>query len=121
MLRGIFQKLGEALSGRKLDESLLEDWEEQLIMSDVSISTTQHLLSRLREAARKGQASDDEAALDLLKSEAIALLGEETTPLTYAPDGLTVWLIAGVNGVGKPPPPVKLPPGFSLILSLIHI
>jgi fused signal recognition particle receptor len=101
MLRGIFQKIGASLSGRKLDESLLEEWEEQLIMSDVSITTTQHLLSLLREAARKGQASDDEAALAVLKQEAIHLLGEDTAPLEYAAEGLTVWLIAGVNGVGK--------------------
>jgi fused signal recognition particle receptor len=101
MLRGIFQKLGAAVSGRKLDEALLEEWEEQLIMSDVSIQTTQYLLDRLREAAKRGEAPDEEAALQVLKREAIELLGEQTEPLHFAPEGLTVWLIAGVNGVGK--------------------
>ena len=48
MLRGIFQKIGNAISGRKLDEELLEEWEEQLIMSDVSIPTTQYLLDQVR-------------------------------------------------------------------------
>ncbi len=101
MLRGIFQKLGAVVSGRKLDEALLEGWEEQLIMSDVSIPTTTRLLDELREAAKKGAAPNDEAALGVLKQEAINLLGEQTTPLQFADSGLTVWLIAGVNGVGK--------------------
>jgi len=101
MLRGIFQKLGAVVSGRKLDEALLEEWEEQLIMSDVSIPTTTRLLDELREAAKKGAAPNDEAALGVLKQEAINLLGEQTTPLQFADSGLTVWLIAGVNGVGK--------------------
>jgi fused signal recognition particle receptor len=101
MLRGIFQKLGATISGRKLDEELLEEWEEQLIVSDVSIQTTQYLIDQLREAARRGEASDDTAALQVLKCAAVALLGEHTEPLHFNPDGLTIWLIAGVNGVGK--------------------
>jgi fused signal recognition particle receptor len=101
MLRGIFQKLGAAVSGRKLDEALLEEWEEQLIMSDVSLATTERLLDALREAAKKGRAPDDEAALGVLKEEAIEILGQETAPLHFSETGLTVWLIAGVNGVGK--------------------
>jgi fused signal recognition particle receptor len=101
MLRGIFQKLSAAVSGRKLDEALLEEWEEQLIMSDVSLATTERLLDALREAAKKGRAPDDEAALGVLKEEAIEILGQETAPLQFAENGLTVWLIAGVNGVGK--------------------
>jgi fused signal recognition particle receptor len=101
MLRGIFQKLGAAVGGRKLDEALLEEWEEQLIMSDVSLATTERLLDALREAAKKGRAPDDEAALGVLKEEAIEILGQETAPLQFSETGLTVWLIAGVNGVGK--------------------
>lgn len=102
MLKGIFQKLGAAIGGRKFDENLIEDWEEQLIMSDVSLSTTTRLLGELREAAKRGEAPDDEAALAVLKRSAISILGEQTAPLQFAEDGgLTVWLIAGVNGVGK--------------------
>ena len=101
MLKGIFQKLGGVIGGRKLDENLIEDWEEQLIMSDVSLATTARLLSELREAAKKGEAPDDQAALGVLKRSAVAILGEQTAPLQFNPDGLTVWLIAGVNGVGK--------------------
>ena len=101
MLRGIFQKLGASVGGSKLDEELLEEWEEQLIMSDVSLPTTNRLISDLRAEAKKGNARDDVAALGVLKASAIGMLGEQTAPLQFAEEGLTVWLIAGVNGVGK--------------------
>jgi fused signal recognition particle receptor len=101
MLRGIFQKLGSAFSGRKLDDDLLDEWQEQMVMSDVSIPTTEYLLTQVREAARQGAAPDDTTALQALKRGAVELLGEETAPLNFAPSGLTVWLIVGVNGVGK--------------------
>jgi fused signal recognition particle receptor len=102
MLRGIFQKLGAPFSGRKLDEDLLDEWQEQMIMSDVSVTTSEHLLDKLRDAAQSGEATDDTAALEALKQETIELLGKDTAPLRFASGAtLTVWLIAGVNGVGK--------------------
>ena len=53
MLRGIFQKMG-GLVGRKLDEELLDEWEEQLILSDVSVETATVLVDETarRRAAR---------------------------------------------------------------------
>jgi len=101
MLKGLFKKVGSLFVGRKLDEAQLEELEEQLIMSDVSIDTTQHLLDGLREAARRGEVPTDEAALDVLQQHIAELLGSEPAPLRFAPDGITVWLFVGVNGVGK--------------------
>jgi len=100
MLRGLFSRLG-ALGGRKLDEEFLEELEEGLILSDVSVATSTELVSQLREAARRGQVSGDEAARDWLKARVIETLGVQTEPLRFNPDGLSVWLFIGVNGVGK--------------------
>ena len=101
MLKNIFKKVGSLITGRKLDEALLDELEEQLVLSDVSIDTTQHLIDALRDAARRGEVRTDDAALGVLKAEIVQLLGEEPVPLQFAPDGITVWLFAGVNGVGK--------------------
>jgi fused signal recognition particle receptor len=100
MLRGIFKKVSAIFTGRKLDEALLEELEEQLVMSDVSLDTTQHLIDSLREAAKRGETPTDEAALEVLKAQVAHILGDEPAPLTFA-DGITVWLFVGVNGVGK--------------------
>ncbi|MDQ3816055.1 MAG: signal recognition particle-docking protein FtsY [Armatimonadota bacterium] len=101
MLKGLFKKVGSLFVGRKLDEAQLEELEEQLIMSDVSIETTQHLLDSLREAARRGEVPTDEAALEVLQRQIAGLLGSEPSPLQFSSDGITVWLFVGVNGVGK--------------------
>jgi len=100
MLRGLFSRLG-ALGGRKLDEEFLEELEEGLILSDVSVATSTELVSQLREAARRGQVSGDEAARDWLKARVVETLGVQTEALRFNPDGLSVWLFIGVNGVGK--------------------
>lgn len=97
MLRGLFQRF----TGRRLDEDFLDELEEGLILSDVSISTATTLISDLREAAKRGQVPDDEAARAFLKSRVIEMLGVQTVDLKFNPSGLTVWLFIGVNGVGK--------------------
>jgi fused signal recognition particle receptor len=100
MLKGIFQRLG-GLGGRKLDDELIDELEEQLILSDVSIVTADSLIRDLREAARRGQVGTDEGARDWLKARVVEVLGVETSPLQFASEGLTIWLFVGVNGVGK--------------------
>jgi fused signal recognition particle receptor len=101
MLKGFFQRLNAVVSGRKLDDSLLEDLEEQLIMSDVSMNTATKLVEGLRQAARNGDVPTNEDILPALQDGIADLLGSSDRPLRFSPDGLTVWLFVGVNGVGK--------------------
>jgi len=100
MLKGFFQSIG-GVFGRKLDDELLDDLEEQLIISDVSVDTASNLVDDLRNANRRGQIQTVEAARDYLKGRVIETLGVQTAPLQFNPDGLTIWLFTGVNGVGK--------------------
>jgi fused signal recognition particle receptor len=100
MLKGLFQRLG-SFGGRRLDDDFIDEIEEGLILSDVSISTASQLISDLREAAKRGQVPDDDAARDFLKKRVVEMLGVQTAALNFNPNGLTVWLFIGVNGVGK--------------------
>lgn len=100
MLKGLFQRIGGAL-GRRLDDDLLDELEEGMILSDVSVSTSAQLISELREGAKRGQVPSDEAARTYLKGRVIEMLGAQTAALEFNPNGLTVWLFIGVNGVGK--------------------
>jgi fused signal recognition particle receptor len=97
MLKGLFQRL----TGRRLDEDFLDELEEGLILSDVSISTSTQLISELRDASKRGQVPDEEAARLFLKKRVIEMLGVQTVDLKFNPNGITVWLFIGVNGVGK--------------------
>lgn len=100
MIKGLFQRIG-GLGGRRLDDDLMDELEEGLILSDVSVSTASQLIADLRAGAKRGQIPTDEAARDFLKQRVIEHLGAQTAALSFNPDGLTVWLFIGVNGVGK--------------------
>lgn len=100
MLKGLFGRLG-GLVGRKIDDELLDELEEQLIVSDVSVETALLLINELRVASRRGQVTTDEAARDWLKARVVEILGPQTETLRFNPNGVTVWLFIGVNGVGK--------------------
>ncbi|HEX9997764.1 MAG TPA: signal recognition particle-docking protein FtsY [Abditibacterium sp.] len=100
MLKGLFQRIG-GLGSRRLDDNFLDELEEGLILSDVSVSTSTQLIADLREAARRGQASDEDAARAFLKTRVVEMLGVQTASLHFNQSGLTVWLFIGVNGVGK--------------------
>ena len=102
MLKGLFQKVGQVfIQGRKVDEELLDELEEQLIMSDVSMETSTHLIEGLRKAAARGEARNDEEAREVLQDLVASMLGSSNRQLNLATSGITVWLFVGVNGVGK--------------------
>ena len=103
MLKNLFKKVAPIFrAGRTLDEAMLEELEEQLIMSDVSMETAEYLIDGLRAAAKRGEVPTDEEATKVLGDLVSQLLGSGERPLKYAPAGeLTVWLFIGVNGVGK--------------------
>lgn len=101
MLKGLFQKVNAVFNGRKLDDELLDELEEQLIMSDVSVETAGHLIEGLRQAAKRGDVPTDEDAIQALKDGVSDLLGSRDRPMRWAQEGITVWLFVGVNGVGK--------------------
>jgi fused signal recognition particle receptor len=103
MLKGIFQKVSQAfVTGRPLDEELLDEFEEQLIMSDVSLESAEYLIDGLRKAAARGEVQNDDEAQEVLQDLVASALGSSERQLKLATDGgITVWLFVGVNGVGK--------------------
>jgi len=85
----------------KIDESLYEDLEAELLAADVGTAATQSLIDRLRKAQRDRKLEDSAQ----LEAELKAALVELLAPLEKAlPDHRPkpfVILLAGVNGAGK--------------------
>ncbi len=84
---------------RKVDEELLEELEETLIMSDLGYTSTELIISRLRDTLkdRKIQGGDD--AIEVLKEILVDIIGnDEPLKLETTP---SVVLVIGVYGVGK--------------------
>ena len=87
--------------GKKIDDELFEELEEQLLIADVGVDTTQRIISSLTQQANRKQLRDAEALYGLLKTEMAGILHQVEAPLDVSGKTPFVILMVGVNGVGK--------------------
>ncbi|QYJ75220.1 signal recognition particle-docking protein FtsY [Shewanella sp. FJAT-52076] len=88
--------------GKKIDDELFEELEEQLLIADVGVETTSRLIKSLTEHASRRQLKDAEALYELLREEMQRTLEPVSVPLVPEnAQGPYVILMVGVNGVGK--------------------
>jgi fused signal recognition particle receptor len=97
------EKLAGALSGvfarKVLDDETLEELETALIMADVGMPATEHLLADLR--ARWKREGGDADPKTLLKRALTDLIDPLAKPLVITDARPFVIMLAGVNGAGK--------------------
>jgi signal recognition particle-docking protein FtsY len=87
--------------GKKIDDDLFEELEEQLLIADVGVETTRKIITNLTEGASRKQLRDAEALYGLLKEEMSEILAKVDEPLNIEGKTPFVILMVGVNGVGK--------------------
>lgn len=95
--------LGTLFLGKKVvDDELLEELEDQLIMADVGIDTTQKIVTGLAGRVKRSELADSGALYQALQEEMKDLLLPCVEPLEL-PAGQSpfVILMVGVNGAGK--------------------
>ncbi|MBE3658392.1 signal recognition particle-docking protein FtsY [Vibrio navarrensis] len=88
--------------GKKIDDELFEELEEQLLIADVGMDTTLKIIENLTEKASRSDLRDGEALYGLLKEEMAEILAKVEQPLHIdSSKNPYVILMVGVNGVGK--------------------
>ena len=87
--------------GKKIDDDLFEELEEQLLIADVGVETTRRIITNLTQQANRKQLRDAEALYGLLKTEMAGILENVDQPLDVGGKAPFVILMVGVNGVGK--------------------
>ncbi|MGL5757667.1 signal recognition particle-docking protein FtsY [Plesiomonas sp.] len=87
--------------GKKIDDELFEELEEQLLIADVGVNTTSKIIDKLTQHASRKQLRDAEALYGLLKEEMAEILAPVEAPLNVEGQSPYVILMVGVNGVGK--------------------
>lgn len=87
--------------GKKIDDDLFEELEEQLLIADVGVETTRKIITNLTEGASRKDLRDAEALYGLLKDEMSEILAKVDEPLNVEGKTPFVILMVGVNGVGK--------------------
>lgn len=88
-------------SGKKIDDELFEELEEQLLVADLGMPTTTKIIKNLTEHATKQQLRDAELLYQQLKVELADVLKPVAQPLVLEDKKPYVILMVGVNGVGK--------------------
>jgi len=87
-----------------VDEGSLERLEELLLANDFGVPVTLRLVDRVEELSRQGKARTEQDFLNAVERELLAVLrgnGAEASLRFAQGEGPTVFLVVGVNGVGK--------------------
>jgi len=85
-----------------MDHDTLESLEDRLLAADFGVPATMRLVDRVEDLARKGKVRGSDGLRGALKDEMKEILRPaEEAYLEASEEGLTVYLILGVNGVGK--------------------
>ena len=88
-------------SGKKIDDDLFEELEEQLLIADIGVPTTNKIIKNLTEHASRKQLKEAELLYQQLKVELATILKPNEQPLVLTDKKPFVILMVGVNGVGK--------------------
>ena len=103
-----FSKIASAIAGKStVDEEVLDNLEEILVSSDVSVETTLKIIKRIEARVSKDKYVSTKELNGILKEEITKLLSESN--FSDAPDfeipkqngNPYVIMVVGVNGVGK--------------------
>jgi len=99
--KSFFSKLTQTIAGRStVDADLLDELEEMLIASDIGVQTTLKIIDHLEaRVAEKKYLNTTDLALHL-KQVLLDIL-VKPSPDPTAVQGTQVYMIVGVNGVGK--------------------
>ncbi|MEW6696184.1 MAG: signal recognition particle-docking protein FtsY [Bacillota bacterium] len=96
------EKIDEVVTGRTgIDEDLYEELEEVLIQADVGVNTAMQLVERVRKGVKARNVQEASRLKAIFQEELEYLMGEKITPINQNPEGPTVIMVVGVNGVGK--------------------
>jgi fused signal recognition particle receptor len=94
--------LSNLFKGRKIDAEILEELESRLLLADVGVEATEHILSGLQKRVARNELADVEALIAALRTAIVDILAPCAVPLAIdAKRKPFVVLVVGVNGSGK--------------------
>lgn len=86
---------------RVVDENLLEELEEKLIISDISMDTTEIIINDLRKTIKNKNIKEVEEVKKELFEIIKNILSNESEEINVNTNKTKIYLVIGVNGAGK--------------------
>jgi fused signal recognition particle receptor len=99
--RQLFGRVNDILEADEITDEVWDELEDTLISGDVGVTTTERLLATLRERVEVEHLERGSELRAALKEELALLLGEPEPLVVSETSPISVYLVVGVNGVGK--------------------
>lgn len=83
----------------EIDDELFEQLEEQMIMSDIGVETSEEICGQIRKKIKERGITDPQEIMELIHEVVAEMMGDDTgLDLSVSP---AVIMVIGVNGAGK--------------------
>jgi fused signal recognition particle receptor len=102
--QGFTEKIDQLFSGKKsIDQDLLDELEGLLFSADLGVKTSSHLIEGVQKGLKRGELQEPEKVKDFIKQEIFRILKSGEKPLTidFSQTKPFLFMVVGVNGVGK--------------------
>ena len=96
-----FGQLGDLFRSTELDDDFWEDLEDTLISADTGMAVAENVVSNLKEIVRTKKISSSQQCLKELREELLKILKLNKLNLDEEIEKPAVFVMVGVNGVGK--------------------
>ena len=106
------EKFKSLFSSKKIDEEFFEDLTDTLIEGDVGAKTAFEISDLLEDVCKKNKITTENGILQELKK--IILQYVKSYNLEVSESGINIWMVLGVNGVGKTTSVAKLASYYKL-------
>ena len=102
--QGFVEKIDQLLAGRKsIDQDLLDELEALLFSADLGVKTSSQLIEGVQRGLKKGELQEPERVKDFIRQEISRILqmGEKPLSIDFSQTKPFLFMVVGVNGVGK--------------------
>jgi fused signal recognition particle receptor len=102
--QGFVEKIDQLLTGkRSIDQDLLDELEALLFQADLGVRTSSQLIEGVQKGLKKGELQEPEKVKDFIREEILRILqmGEKPLSIDFSQTKPFLFMVVGVNGVGK--------------------
>ena len=102
--QGFVEKIDHLLTGRgAIDQDLLDELEGVLFSADLGVKTSGQLIEGVRKGLKRGDLQEAEKVKDFIRQEILRILqmGEKPLSIDFSQTKPFLFMVVGVNGVGK--------------------